>query len=926
MMKMNPAGSEENIPQGFQAVLGNLCIGFYAGVATAWLMALGEVVRALVFAEAAMPKGTLGEYFVLSLFGSLFFFTPFGLVLGLGLAVLSGGAPLSVRFRAFGNRLFGKKREVEWPAWVYTLLLAFGGMALVHMRLTKKMFTDFNNKELAGQVLNLIEYGLLVFGVLAAVVLRRAVRPLFRGFSAITAKLPNALFSLAWILPLVVGGLTAAVVVLTGSLKALQEEERNVIYAGAVALALLLLLIPVMTYLPGRLLRRIPDAESRRYVFRFGRPAFAGGTLLLFFLLSFMVAGSHGAIAYAVNSSPLVGRLLLMLPAYTDFDADRYGAFANGIDPDGFDHWRTPVGREIPNNGRDDNGLLGDGVERVPETDWPSFGVPESLKGTDFNIAVITFDAVRADHLGCYGYKRKTSPNLDGYAERGTVFERAYSVGTGTMISIPTLFTGRYVSTLQCDNLTKGGLHHRTVAAEETLQEYLREKGFLTAGFYNTDYMNIVGQGWDIWKVPKNKKASVKNATSEETTEEGLDFLKRHGDRRFFAWFHYYDPHDHYIRHAGIRSFGKSKKDLYDGEIAFADKHMGRLLDAIKHLDRPTVIFVSADHGESLGEHGIAYHNLNFYDAIVHVPLILLFPGKSAARVASPVSLVDIFPTVRDLLGDDPDPRLPGRSLLPYAMDGREDPEREIYHAAQFNQYGVYYSRRGLTKGRYRFFWDVVTGGEELYDIETDPKEAENRVGSLSGVAADMRYRLRRQVEDIALRMPPVDACTYRPTQGNRVVVNPEYVAERTFRKLPDDFEKREIDFGGRIRLRGVRADGKRLGKKSSVVLDLAFEAIKPMKKDYEIVLQLRGRGKNGVLKDLDHFPLRGHHPTPAWRPGEIYADPISFDLTDTKDFDTLELFLGWRHKKRPLDIKPGQADRVVKGNLARILSFTVDK
>ncbi len=898
--------------------------GFYAGLIGAFCMALAELVRVAFFATEALPQGAAGEYFILALFSSFLAFIPLSILLGVGLAFLSGATPIYDRMDNARDKLFQKNANTDIPALVFALLLAFVVMMRVHGTVTGKMFTGFHNDDLAGRVLNLIEYGLLIFGAVAVVAFQRILKFLFRIPASLLKRLPAWVFVMSWLLPAAVVVVVLAVWLIYRSFDGLGIEERRVIYSACAAMTLIVVLIPLVAILTKAVQRSL-------------RPGRVGHSLRLLRLMivvtltialsfaSWMVPKSSGAIAYAVNSSPLIGRLLQLMPNYSDFDNDRYGAFANGVDPDGFDHWRTPVGPEIVGNGIDDNGILGDGEKLLPQPDWYNTRLPQELAEQDFNIVLITFDALRADHLGCYGYKNKTSPNIDKLAAEGAVFERAYSVGTGTMISIPTIFTGHYVSQLQCDNLQKGGIHHEVVAEQDTVQEFLRRNGYYTAGLYNVGYLNIVKQGWNLWKIPKGKMATVKNSTSPETTEEGIDFIKRHNDDKFFLWLHYYDPHDKYVKHSGFKSFGSGKNALYDGEIYYADHYMGRFIKELKKLDRRSVVIISADHGESLGEHGIPFHNLNFYTPIVNVPLIVWYEGMKPRRIKSPVSLIDFYPTVRNLLGEEPDPELPGRSLLTYALEGREDQERPVYHAAQFIQFGMYYSKRGLTRGNYRFFWDVLTGGEELYNVKTDPKESQNLVSALPVKASEMRDTLYRQIESIAVSMPLTDACTYRAPGRKKPEKNPRYVEKHSAAELPQDFEAQRVNFGDQIELAGYRINTNKIGLESSVKIELALKTLQDLENDYSIFVHVQG--KKGISKriNLGHLPLRGHAPTSSWKTNRLYIDRFSFDLADVKSRGEMDVFIGFYKKGKRLEIKSGNKNKKSLQDRFRLITLSVN-
>jgi len=897
------------LKQKLAGFFANWWTGFYAGVVSAFAVALLEMLRVIFFAEAKPPQGALSEYFILSLFGSFFAFIPLSILLGLGVAFLFGTVPLEDRLSKLKLWLFGSQKNTRTAGLVISILIVVFIMLRIHGIVTLKMFTGFRNQELAGRVLNLIEYVLLAFSALLVLILNRIITPLSTLLEKLTRPLPSWIFNLLWLVPASAFSLYLAYGIASDAFVGLEAEMRNVIYAGMAALLCLCILVPLLAILTRRARAFLSTGKVEKQI-RLLRLLAVLSVFGLMFITSLLIPSSHGAIGYAVNDSPLIGRLLMMMPTYSDFDNDRYSSFANGRDPDGFDHWRSPVGPEIVGNGVDDNGILGDGEKPPVKADWPDVELPEELKNGDFNIVLLTFDALRADHLSCYGYKRKTSANIDRYAEKSVLFEQAYSVGTGTMISIPTVFTGKYVSELQCNNLQKGGIEHEIVASEDTVQEYLRSKDYYTIGLYNVGYMNIVNQGWDLWKIPKGKTATVKNDTSKETTEEGIELIEKNIDRKFFMWIHYYDPHDQYIAHKGQKSYGSSRTDLYDGEIYYSDVYAGKFLDRLDQLERPTVVFISSDHGESLGEHGIPYHNLNFYKPIVHVPMIVYYRGIKPGHIASAVSLLDFYPTVRALMGDAPNPALGGRSLLPYVVEGIEDKERAVFHEAQFIQYKLYYSKRGMTKGKYRFFWDVLTDGEELYDISSDPKEKVNLVSALPGAAESLRQEIYQHMESVAIKMPLTDFCSYWPTDEKKKRPNPRYVESQTVSELPAGFEARNVVFDDKIKLEGYRINTRTLGRNnSSVTVELAVKALKPLKNDYEIFVHTKGKNGNHFNKNLDHVPMRGYLPTSKWEKNRTYLDVFSFDTAGSENTGLIEIAIGFHSKGKRLKVSDKSGD-----------------
>jgi choline-sulfatase len=196
----------------------------------------------------------------------------------------------------------------------------------------------------------------------------------------------------------------------------------------------------------------------------------------------------------------------------------------------------------------------------------------------------------------------------------------------------------------------------------------------------------------------------------------------------FLIWTHFLDPHKQYLEHQGL-NFGKGARDLYDGEVAFTDFHIGRVLKALagSALAERTVVVVTGDHGEAFGEHGAFFHGREVWDEIVRVPLVVYVPGARPRRVSRPVSHVDIAPTILDLAGAPEDPDARGRSLGPELFGGTL-PERPILIDQPKNPY--YPPKRAFIDGQYKLHHAIDSNAYRLFDLAHDPGETEDLAGS----------------------------------------------------------------------------------------------------------------------------------------------------------------------------------------------------
>ncbi len=367
------------------------------------------------------------------------------------------------------------------------------------------------------------------------------------------------------------------------------------------------------------------------------------------------------------------------------------------------------------------------------------------------NVVVITIDTLRADHLGCYGYKAAETPNLDRLAAEGARFERAYTPVPITLPSHVVIFTGTYPMYSGMHDFSGNNLNPR----QPTLASILKQDGYDTGAVLGSAVLDSrfgLNQGFDFYYDHFDfSRLEETNLDEMErpgnlVADEALKWLKEHAQKKFFLWMHLYDPHHPYTPPAPYSERHKSQP--YDGEIAFADEQVGRVLRFLKaqNLYQRTLIVVTGDHGEGLGEHGEKTHGFFIYDSTLHVPLILKLPiGRNArpARVSTDVSTVDLLPTVLDALHLAPPSQIQGRSLLPLlkgTVAGRELYSESFLPRLHFN----WSELRGLQAGKFHF----IDGPKpELYDLESDPKELKNLYPEKRAVAAELQGRLAAVIQ-----------------------------------------------------------------------------------------------------------------------------------------------------------------------------------
>ena len=335
------------------------------------------------------------------------------------------------------------------------------------------------------------------------------------------------------------------------------------------------------------------------------------------------------------------------------------------------------------------------------------------------NLVLITMEATRPDHLGCYGDPRAGTPGLDQLAREGAIFTQVIAVAPLTLPSHVSILTGLYPPRHGVrDNQFK------LLDAAPTLAEHLKARGYATAASVGAHILaGDVGlqQGFDSYSGPKRLPRSAQFVVSD-----AIEAINRIKGGPFFVWVQLDDPHTPYFPPPDYRA--RFSKRLYDGEIAYMDAQIKRLVDHLRAsgLLDGTMVVATADHAESLGEHGEETHGLFLYDSTLKVPLIMRYPPRISAgkKFDGLVSGVDLVPTLLELMGLPAMASVQGESCAARLL-GRDAPEREVVYAESFfgeRAYG-WVPLQALRSSTEKF----VNGPEpELYDLERDPAETIN--------------------------------------------------------------------------------------------------------------------------------------------------------------------------------------------------------
>lgn len=395
------------------------------------------------------------------------------------------------------------------------------------------------------------------------------------------------------------------------------------------------------------------------------------------------------------------------------------------------------------------------------------------------NVVLLVVDTLRADHLGIYGYDRPTSPHIDAWAGSGAVFDNALATSPWTLPSFASLLTGLLPSEHGAGWPVdpQAGHYLRTRLADdvEPLPLRLSRAGWKTAAFAGNPFVHPevgLGRGFDHFFYEADAKA-------DRVVDGVLAWLSGLGDERFFVMVHFMDPHMPYRapesflgrfsegEPRGLMLTQRSRWDAglipqrdreyligrYDEEIAFLDEQIGRLLAALDEVES-TLVVLTADHGEELFDHGGFEHGHSMMQELLRVPLVVVGPGVVPQRIAVPVTIADIAPTVLEATGleESAAAAAVGRSLWPLlgvAGSGRADgggPESERLLWAESILYGS--EQKVLLRWPYKLVLDVETDERRLFDLSRDAAERRDLSAELDDLADRMEAALRRRVAE----------------------------------------------------------------------------------------------------------------------------------------------------------------------------------
>lgn len=592
----------------------------------------------------------------------------------------------------------------------------------------------------------------------------------------------------------------------------------------------------------------------------------------------------------AMAHTGLMAPIARALQFVSDRDRDGYASLLGGGDCDDSDASVHPGAFDWPDDGvdQDCNGNSATTQKSVART-YATLPADVAPKLAEMNILFITSDAVRADHLSAYGYKRQTSPVIDALAAEGVRFANAWSHAPSTRYSIPAILTGRYPSTIK---IGSGGNWPPDLHPDNRLlSEIVKDLGYYTGGTFTYHYFAPgwkLNQGYDEYDYSLQTlhsmggdPAKTRGTSALQLTEKNLDFLTRNAGKKFFLWTHYYDTHFAFEPHpdAPETDFGKSEMDLYDGEIRYTDLQLGRLFAKLKELGLwdKTIIVITSDHGEGFGEHNLPAskrHGYHLYRNETKVPLIVRVPGLPPRVVTTAASHVDILPTLLNLLGRPPteEPQLLGDSLVG-PMLGTEIADRNIFQEVWYEGPT---SKKAVVSNEWHFIRNLVPEDtRELYDMAADPEEEHNVEGA--AVEARLDHALAAWMDAIAI---PDDFAKKVDGAVSMTAIEPK--------------QKLGNAIGDWLVLEGVDVMTERVARDGEAEVDLIWRVVARAPSGWRIFTHFVAT--NGQRINADHQPIEGLLPLQQARPGTYLRDRIKIKIPPNFPVGKLQVVTGlWR-------------------------------
>ncbi|MBI4508353.1 MAG: sulfatase-like hydrolase/transferase [Deltaproteobacteria bacterium] len=859
-------------------------------------VALAEYVLALVFSQGPVRLATLWRFALLDVTLVALMGLVLAPVLGIALAAMRATHALFSPDGARARPLLGQEGPHRTGApsalvpWLWALLFTGIGFLLASFFATRLFLGRFKEPTLIAATLAVIQLGLLaalgLIAALMAVGLNRAARalyPLLGRASPLSHRLPAVLAMAALLAPWVL-------LLLKRAPQVREVAPWRDILATAVFLA--------ATFAGARLVHARGGLLPRE---RRARRAVLVSSLIAYLVVAPLALWKLGADPetkyLAITASPTLSHLVDLVRRANDFDRDGYGTLLGENDCAPWNKKIHPNARDIPDNGVDENCSGRD----FSTKGGPSYKAGEKLPippeyRRDWNFLLITVDTVRYDHTTMGGYKerrgRDTTPRLAELASRSISFSFANAPSAGTMASIPAILTSKFFHTGIALMPPRRNPAPPILKPENTLlAEVMKRGGYRTGAILTHEYFNDWGldQGVDSYDISIGAKPDAFRISSHDVTDKAQAWIARHGSTKWFLWAHYIDPHGRYVAHPGETQYGAEEEDLYDGELAYTDKHLGRLLDFLSRSPAAnrTIVIITSDHGDGFREHGFINHGMALYKELLHVPLIFYIPEGEPRVVDGAVSPMDIFPTMAELAGIDiSDLSLEGESLIPQLFYGRDAKHRTVFAETNWPD-----PLRAAVTHDYKLVFNLKTNIYQLFDLRSDPWEKKNLWGKDGPGTQRMKDVLNEWLDRVYFSRDPANQA-----QEARAKVlmtgrpKPQQPADATLvpsiRLIGWDTAVPEINAGNELQLT-VYLEAL---KPTETIFKLEASA-SPIPFDAPLVKRMMAGNPGSVRQEKN--PADGTFPTTRWKAGDFIKE--TFTLRVPKEWQPGNVYLGFR-------------------------------
>lgn len=625
-----------------------------------------------------------------------------------------------------------------------------------------------------------------------------------------------------------------------------------------------LALLFVLTLFFVNLRRRTTDHPYRRLV---AVMVLTGGAFA-FFAVTY--DRSRNARSLVERSSVGGQRLVHLFGELTDLDRDGYAGVFGGGDCNDFNSAIHPDALDERGDGVDADCFDGDGAQtKFPLGDGGYAALDQSTPRP--NILLVSIDTLRPNHLGSFGYKTPTSPRLDAFAKDATVFRQAFAPSSRTMRSVPAFLSGTYPSHVRYGDEV---LWPSVRPENQLLAELLSAHGYQTTAVAASDYFaraHGLFQGFESNVVARDYRPAV-NWAVDRGIAELRDLVGSADPRPWFLWVHLFNVHGAYLADKKQSRFAKTPVGAYDTEVYNADQQVGRLLDTLATFDpnKATIVAIVSDHGEALGERSHWGHSRTLYNEELLATFMLRAPGYQGSNVETPVSLIDLFPTLLNFARIPMPAPSPAQSVVPLmrpvgqpVVKGASSARSPRNIVAELMPDGVMtYDERAIVSDGYKLIWGTRDSSLELFDLVRDPREQNNLADRDPARVSTMLRYLRAWTSGAGS-----SGGYQRTIARNRLPRVPERISHRLGLIVDDTFE-----------IIGYNSNGRRRHPGETITFTFFYRVL--AETDHDWLFQILPEYPTGYRPigqfHGTHYPLAGQYRTNEWRQGEILRDEVA--------------------------------------------------